>query len=253
VRVAWLTGAAGACSFQPGSAAGPDGHAGEGDAITPAPSGLIARWEFDEQSGTSVADSGPPPAVDLEIDDVSRVDWQGGALVIRQAVLIRSAGPATKINQAIRAAGVVTLEAWAAPANITQAGPARVITLSPDISNRNAMIAQDTTRWLVRLRTETTGAQGDPNLVTNGGVAAGTLAHVVVTFDGSQRRLFLDGQEAVSDQRDGDLASWNESYPVVIANEATGGRAWLGAIHRISVYSAALSARQVAALHDAGP
>ena len=41
------------------------------------------------------------------------------------------------------------------------------------------------------------------------------------------------------------MSTWDSSYPLVVANESTGDRPWLGEIYLLAGYCQALSAEQV--------
>lgn len=75
-----------------------------------------------------------------------------------------SAAAADRIVQGLGRSGELTLEAWVKPANTTQAGPARIVTLSADPSRRNFTLGQAADDFEVRFRTNTTSANGEPSL-----------------------------------------------------------------------------------------
>ena len=98
------------------------------------------------------------------------MEWlTGGGLAIRGDVVIASASPATKIIEASKASGELTIEAWIKPATTLQSGPARIVTLSRDPQQRNFTLGerlwdkQPTDVYDVRLRTTTTDANGRPS------------------------------------------------------------------------------------------
>ena len=66
----------------------------------------------------------------------------------------------------------MTIEAWIKPANTTQAGPARIVTLSKDPSSRNFTLGQKAGVYEVRFRTTTTSPNGEPSLSSPGGEEA---------------------------------------------------------------------------------
>jgi hypothetical protein len=96
--------------------------------------GLQALYEFGAGGGTVVPDvSGQGAPLDLMISDPGAVTWlPGGGLVLNAPVVLNSGVPATKIIDACQASRGVTLEAWVQAANLTQFGPARILTLSQD-------------------------------------------------------------------------------------------------------------------------
>ena len=221
--------------------------------------GVIARWEMDEPSGDVVHDTGRGPALDLMIDDPSRVTWGAGALGITAPARIRSAGPASTIYDACRMSNRLTIEAWVTPDSGMQVGPARIATVSADGFERNLMLAQTNRRWVFRVRTSSTDGNGNPELVTPELIplAARPRSHVVGVLDGNTRLIYVDGAEAARDAKGGTLQSWNAGFPVVIGNElvddGSGPRHWLGEIERIVIYDRALTATEIHALYLLGP
>src|SRR5690242_17827025 len=77
----------------------------------------VAVWEFADGSGDTVTDTGRAPPLDLTIDKPSHTAWGNSSLIISNDVRLESAGPATKIIDAAKAANAITIEAWLTPAN----------------------------------------------------------------------------------------------------------------------------------------
>ncbi len=215
--------------------------------------GLLALYEFDEGAGIAVGDtSGVAPALDLAIDTEAAVTWGEGTLQITAEVIIASPGNALKIEDAVEASNELTVEAWVAAANTTQAGPARIVSMSPNTSERNFTLGQERTAFSTRLRgsANTDGrpvASTPPNQVTSD-----ALVHLVVTrTQAGERRMYVDGVLRSSSVVEGSLANWT-AYPLGIANEAIGGRLWLGTYHLVAVYGRALTDDEVSANFAAG-
>ena len=190
--------------------------------------------------------------LNLTIDEATSVRWLPSALAVDIPTMIVSATPATKIINAVRSSNAITIEAWINPANVTQSGPARVFSLSYDLYNRDFTLGQGlwgtqpTTVFDVRLRTTTTNLSGQPSLTSPAGSAHTALTHVVYTRNASgAARLYLDGTLITSATVGGNLSNWNTGYPLLLANELTGNRPWLGTLHLVAVYDTALDADQV--------
>ena len=92
------------------------------------------------------------------------------------AALIATQQPAARLTEAVRETNAFTLEAWVTPAELVQSGPARVITLSSDISNRSFTLGHSGTAWQMRFRTTETNGNGLPAIgprdATEGSIAA---------------------------------------------------------------------------------
>jgi hypothetical protein len=218
-------------------------------------------YTFKEGSGTTVHDvSGEGTPLDLEISDGSAVSWiPGGGLIVNSATLIASAGPATKVIDACQDSDEITIEAWVKPANTTQDGPARIVTLSQDPYNRNFMLGQGlwgtqpSALYNVRLRTTGTTDNGQPSLSSPDGSLTTDLTHVVYTRDASGvARVYVDDVQRASLTVGGDFSNWDESYRLALANELTGDRPWLGEFRLVAIYSRALSQAEVSQNFEAG-
>jgi hypothetical protein len=135
------------------------------------PAGPVVLYDFDKPQGDIVQDvSQTGEALNLKIKDVSAVQWlDGGGLRIAKPTLISSSGPAAKLVEAVQRSKAVTIEAWIKPANLTQAGPARIVTVSKDAGGRNLTLGQKAGAYEVRFRTTRTSPNGEPALSTPGG------------------------------------------------------------------------------------
>ncbi|HEY5924998.1 MAG TPA: LamG-like jellyroll fold domain-containing protein [Kofleriaceae bacterium] len=264
-RIAVIAAGLAACSFEHGTAASGDAISvdmatppedGKPDTPLVMPMGVVARWEFDETSGTVAADtSGVGTPLDLAfVDALPTGTWAGGALHLTAETRMRS-GPATKIYEACSTSDAVTVEAWIRPADNLQTGPARVLSISSDTVTRNVMLAQIGATFVSRVRTSNTDNNGTPELGT-GAVIAGTpaLMHVVITADSGERLIYVNGQERGKDALGGDFGSWDATLPVLVGNEEAPAvnRAWLGELHRIVVYCRRLPESEIKALHAQG-
>lgn len=131
----------------------------------------IALYDFRRGRGDRIQDiSGSGRPLNLRIARTAAVRWlPSGGLGIRAPVLICSDGPGVKISSAIRKSRETTLEAWVKPANSTQTGPARIVTLSKDPGQRNFTLGQKGSAYEMRFRTTSTSPNGEPALATPGG------------------------------------------------------------------------------------
>lgn len=135
------------------------------------PRDALVFYDFREGSGQIIKDrSGKSDPLNLGIEDGSAVQWlSSGGLAVRSPVLIASQGLAAKIAEAVRKSGAITIEAWIKPANTTQGGPARIVTLSRDPGSRDFTLGQKAGAYEVRFRTTSTSANGEPALSSPGG------------------------------------------------------------------------------------
>ena len=218
--------------------------------------GLVSLYTFEEGPNSTyvydVSNSGNP--LDLIIANGSSTAWiPGGGLAINGSSLIVSAGPADKVIQAAKLSNEITVEAWIVPANTTQNGPARIVSLSGGATTRNFTLAQGlwgnqpSALYDARLRSNggVTDDNGQPSLSSASGSAQVKLQQVVLTFKNGIRTLYIDGSQVESDSIGGSLGNWDGSFPLFLANESDGARPWLGEMYLVAIYDQALTAPDV--------
>ncbi|MEM7557816.1 MAG: DUF1592 domain-containing protein [Planctomycetota bacterium] len=192
--------------------------------------------------------------VDLRVENRDAVRREQGRLIIRGKAQIKSTKPAQKISAAIQRSGEVTVEAWLQPANLDQAGPARVLSISQDSTNRNLTLGQDGGKWDVRLRSSKTSSNGIPSTSTKDKVVSQKLAHVVYTRNRQgETRVYVNGKVTVRGKAQGNLSNWNKSYRLSLGDEISGGREWRGELRLVAIYDQALNVASVNSNFDAGP
>ncbi len=249
------------CSLQTGDcvdgAGGTGGSGGTGGGSPRVDAGLILLYAFDEGSGSTVADqSGALPTHDLAIADPGNVTWSANHLTVNAATALSTVGAATKVHDRAEASGELTVEAWVKPADVTQSGPSRIISMSTDTQLRNFMLGQEKDTYAARFRADgqSDWDNGSPTVFTTAGTATTALTHVVHTHrsDGAEV-LYIDGVQNLTFTRTGGTTMWDATYPIIVANEGTNNRAWLGELHLIAVYDRALDAGEVEQNFVAGP
>ena len=215
---------------------------------------LQVWYTFDAEKGNTIRDrSGIGVPLDLTIEKPSAVQWKKGLLVVRSATKIRSSTPATKMINAVKRSGSITLEAWVKPANDRQKGPARIISLSANSSQRNVTVGQEGKKYEVRLRTTATSTNGIPSITSPNNTAKTVLTHVVYTRDATgTARVYVNGRQQTSQKVSGKLSNWSKNFRLILANEMTGDRPWLGEYHLVAVYSRALTVKEVVQNFRAG-
>jgi hypothetical protein len=217
-------------------------------------SNLAALYTFEDGSGPLVRDvSGVGSPLDLTINDLSKVTWlPAGGLSIDQSVVIKSNG-ATKIIDACQGSNAISIEAWSQTNDDAQSGPARMVSLSSNTLNRNFTLGQDGDRYDVRLRTSLTNNNGVPSLAVPASTVNEELTHTVYTRNADGlASIYINGIPQVVGTIAGVIDNWNAGYDLVLANEATGDRAWLGQLSLVAVYCTALDVSQVAQNQAAG-
>jgi len=216
--------------------------------------GMLAQYLFAEGEGDTVGDSsGSPVGLDLRIRDLTCVEWTAEGLRIAKPVLLDSDAPASGIVDACRQSNSLTVEAWITPASEEQTGPARIVSLSRDTGARNFTLGQSGKSYAARLRTTSTSTNGLPELVSPPARPVTRPAHVVFVREPSgQTHLYVNGAEQATGFAAGDFGNWDGEYRLMLANEATGDRPWLGTLHAVRLYSRALDEFEVLELFLAG-
>ena len=217
--------------------------------------GLQVLYDFaDIEEGRIKDRSGSESGVDLRIDDLESVNAADGILQVLKPATIRSAGRPNRLMKAIRQSGALSLEAWVKPKDARQKGPARIITLSKNASERNFTLGQDQSRFDVRLRTTKTSRNGIPSTASPERTLSSKVTHVVFTrHRNGSTRIYVNGSSVEENKVTGNFSSWDDSLYLNLANEVTGDRPWLGALHLVAIYSRALSAAEVKQNYDVGP
>jgi len=223
--------------------------------LTRARGGLMALYDFSAADGSIIKDrAGVEPPIDLRIADEQAVRREEGTLRIVSPTLISSENPATRIIEAVRRTGEFTVEAWIEPAETDQSGPARIVTLSRDGSQRNFTLGQEGARFDVRFRTTGTSTNGIPSLAAQENSVETKLTHIVYTRDRAGRaRVYLGGKQNAQQMVSGATTSWDESYRLALANELSNDRSWLGTYHLVAVYGRSLRLEEVQRHFRAGP
>ena len=190
----------------------------------------------------------------LVLENENDVLFESNSMSLSNSNVAMSFQPATAVNESIINSQAFTVEAWIQPANNTQNGPARIITLSNGTSNRNLTLGQDGDKFILRTRTSNTTSNGMPNFDTpSGSVTAGQLQHVVATRDASgNEKIYINGELVAQQVRSGDLNNWDPNYKLALGNEIGAERPWLGAFHLVALYDEALSDAEVLGNYNAG-
>ena len=215
---------------------------------------LVVLYDFGDASGIIVRDrAGVADPIDLTIEDPDKVRRSPGALEVRGSTLISSLQPPRRLIQAIKRSGALTIEAWVEPSRENQSGPARMVTLSKDSTNRNFTLGQDGNQVDVRLRSLQTSNNGLPSLAAKSGSLTLQLAHLVYTRDrDGQSRIWVNGKLSASGKISGRLSNWQRAMRLALGNEINKSRPWLGTYHLVAIYQRALSAKEIEQNYAAG-
>ncbi len=219
---------------------------------------LIAKWEFREGTGSTTADtSGVQPEIPLSLS--GEYSWLAGwGIRLVNGKAQGGASGSSKLFDRIGGTGEYSVEAWVAPANVTQEN-AWIVGYAGGPDNRNLLLSQNLYNYLSFTRSSVTDDNngGAPALATDDDAerAQATLQHVVATFDPVDgRKLYVNGEFTgdIDPTGGGLLNSWNESFAVVLGNNTAGSTPWSGALRMVAIHNRAMTGEQVAQNYDAG-
>lgn len=216
----------------------------------------IALWQFKEGAGTTAFDtSGVEPSINLTLS--GDVTWVGGwGINVRTGKAQGSTAASRKLHDRIKQTNEYSVEAWVAPANVVQEDT-RIVTYSAGTTQRNFTLGQTAYSYDFYGRSSNTDANGAPLLATSDADedAQATLQHVVMTFDPvNGRRIYVNGANTgdTDPAPGGTVADWDNSFALVLGNEASNDRQWSGVIRLAAIHNRALTPEQVAQNFDAG-
>lgn len=218
---------------------------------------VIAKWEFKTGSGTTAFDtSGVEPAINLTLD--GNVNWIGGwGIQLTNGKAQGSTANSKKIHDLVTATGELSIEAWVVPANVTQEGPARIISYSGGSTTRNFTLGQTLYNYDFLLRSSETNANGDPALSSADADEdlQASLQHVVVNYDPvNGRQIFVNGENTddIDSTSVGNFNDWNDTYAFVLGNEVSGDIPWAGSIRLVAIHNRTLTPEQIRQNFDVG-
>lgn len=212
---------------------------------------VIALYEFKTGSGNIAYDtSGVEPALNLTLASADM--WVGGwGISVKAGQKAQGSTTASKkLADNIKSTGEFSIEAWMAPANVVQED-AYAISYSAGTMARNVTLAQRAYQYEAMTRTSETDANGAPVLLTADADrdAQASLQHVVLTYDPvNGRRIYVNGQFTGDvDPRGGggSLSDWDDSFALVLGNETSSNRQWLGLIKLVAIHNRALTLAQI--------
>lgn len=179
--------------------------------------------------------------------DEKRVDFQKSGLV-------GSASSPIGLHQKLVSGSGLTIEAWLTTARLNQIGPARIVSYSQDPYFRNFTLGQQDDGLIFRLRTTKTDLNGNSSEITVPGTfLPGKRQYIVVTYDFSHYRVYVDGQLRSSLQGPGGtFSNWDPDYQLLIGNEKTGNRPWIGSVEGLMIYDRPVSMGEVARTYESG-
>jgi hypothetical protein len=211
-------------------------------------SAQIAFYQFKTGEGSIAYDtSGVEPAANLTMQ--GDIDWiTGWGLKINQGRAQASTQSSKKLADLITATGEMSVEAWLIPANVSQMGPAAIVSYAGSATERNFTLGQSQYNYDFLLRQGESGAAGLPALSTADAdeLLQATLQHVVITQDPVKgQRIYINGVDSGVSADPEPIRNWDSSYALMLGNEANGNRQWQGSVRLLALHNKALTAEQI--------
>ena len=199
----------------------------------------IAAYAFESDPLGGVRDSAG--TLDLAVVDAEGLTWSPGAIDVDGASIRSDVSP-NPITQRLRHAGELTLVVGFESSDPTQGGPARLVTISDGVTKTdvNVHLGLDNGLVSVRLRNSCQTSHW-LQFLPEEPIADGEAHVLAATYAGGLVRVFLDGNEiGRADVGDGTFENWDDSFPLVLSNEATRDRPFVGTIFAVEIYDVAL-------------
>lgn len=188
----------------------------------------------------------------LNAADADKVRFDSKGITLKKGAILKTAGQ--PVNQRIQAANQLSVEAWIRPASLNQKGPARILTLSRDSSNRNFTLGQQDKEFEIRLRTTNSTDNGLPQLSTSSKVVSTEFTHVVFTRSHNGTNIiYVNGKKAAKIEAAGKLSNWNNGYQLAIGDELSGDRSWQGTVAMVAIFDLAISEETIVERFRQGP
>jgi hypothetical protein len=224
--------------------------------VSPPPKPLASDPERPPIEHVELSDAWPGSDKELvfswaDVDDsknAQRLSLQGGAKLGDHALMLSGGRTLVKglnrtLLDACRKTNELTVEVVLRTDDLSQKGPARIVSFSFDAYKRNFSVCQTNDDLILRLRTTRTGENGMNPEVTLGPIQKGKPTHLIVSYRPGQLDCYINGKAQGVRQFDGDFSNWDE-HQVVLGNEWKDDRAWKGEIHHVAINSRFVAARE---------
>jgi len=202
--------------------------------------GLVFLWENSARAGLLGK---------VRARGSAKITKSGAMGLARGAYLAEGAGK--RLLAACKKSNQLAVEAIITPANLSQGGPARIISFSRDGHNRNFTVGQSRSALILRLRTTKTGVNGTPPEPRLCRLQGGKAHHVIVSYSPGKFACFLNGKPvSPSAGFAGDFSNW-EPMALIFGDEYRDPRDWAGTLRCIAVYSRTIDAAEAARKYKA--
>ena len=211
---------------------------------------VVALWNFKTGTGATAFDtSGVEPAINLNLS--GNYSWVGGwGIQLVDGKAQGSTASSKKLSDLISSTGEYSIEAWVVPANVTQEGPANIVSYSASTTSRNFTLGQTLYNYNYLNRSSETDENGEADISTPDAaeILQTALQHVVATFSPTEgRKIFVNGEIVASEdvETGGTLNDWNDTYAFVLGSSPSGDRKFAGTYRMVAIHNRTLTQEQV--------
>lgn len=225
---------------------------------------VIALYTFKEGKGDVAFDSsGIAPDLNLRLSGDFQweaawgVKFNGGLNGAKQDGRAQgSVEASSKIAKQLRASGEFAIEAWVIPGNVTQEGPARIVSFAGDDNHRNFMLGQHIYNYVFDNHNEGSKATGERLQTADAAkVLQATQQHVVVNYSATDGTSMYVNGELVASAKASETPSLNpydESFALVLGHEVSGNYGWAGTLRMLAIHKRPLTAAQAKTHYEVG-
>lgn len=173
--------------------------------------------------------------------DLNRISMNNGAKLSSNKLVFNSPGIVhyklnSKLLEAIKKDRSFQLKLRVKSAESDQQGPARILTVSKNTSERNLSLAQRGTSLVIRLRTKSTTVNGVPELVFENLFHGLQWVDINLEVTPETIELSIENRIIYSNQNSmSPIDSWSDRYHIALGNELTANRPWRGEISTATI------------------
>jgi hypothetical protein len=202
------------------------------------PEGMISYWRFDEGSGAAAGDSVGGNDGTL----INGPQWTTG--IVGEALSFDGVDNRVSISDdsSLRFTSAMTLEAWInTPLTADMANGGRVFAKSDSSFSRGYALCVDSDGSIIF---NTRGI--DWSIVAHSVVTANDWNHIVATYDGSAKKIYVNGVEEASEGTTGSISTSNDDLWIGSPHYSdTTARMFNGLIDEAAVYNRALTPEKI--------
>lgn len=226
--------------------------------------GLIAYYNFGYNPDNIVYDqSGYGEPLNLKVLQPSAIVWdKDHRLDMVSSTALVSYQPATKITNAVKQSGEITVECWIYPFQPGYSAKTRILSLGKNDQEIGFVLDQEfsdrpdgkSLEFTSRTQTEATNPSGYPELMPDDPMLYLKMTHLTYVRDSLGREtIYMNGEKAAEGFRPSGFSTWKNDFYLRLGNESDLNHPWKGTYYAVAIYDKALTLREVLNNYSAGP